>query len=64
MPPPAPPPPALAATPAAPAEVPKAVQAYDEVVIDGKLKLFVELTKSFASQSVVEQVRGARGWLD
>ena len=30
--------------------------AYDERVIDGKLKPFVELTGSFASQSVKEQV--------
>lgn len=56
VPPPPPPPPAAAALSAVPAEVPKAVLAYDEVVIDGKLKPFVELTKSFASQSVVDQV--------
>ncbi|KIP04798.1 hypothetical protein PHLGIDRAFT_109123 [Phlebiopsis gigantea 11061_1 CR5-6] len=52
-PPPPPPPPAAAA---APTEVPRVVVAYNEVVIDGQLKPFVELTKSFASESVVEQV--------
>ncbi|EKM55922.1 uncharacterized protein PHACADRAFT_256860 [Phanerochaete carnosa HHB-10118-sp] len=57
VPPPPPPPPAPATIPpVAPGEVPKAVRVYDEVIIDGKLKLFVELTKSFASQSVIEQV--------
>ncbi len=29
---------------------------FDELIIEGKLKPFVALTKSFASSSVVEQV--------
>ncbi|KAJ3726023.1 adenylate cyclase associated N terminal-domain-containing protein [Lentinula raphanica] len=37
-------------------ETPKSVVVFDEVVIDGKLKPFVELTKSFAGTSVVEIV--------
>lgn len=40
-----------------PAEVPRIVQAYHEQVIDGKLKPFVEFTKTFAGASVVETVR-------
>lgn len=59
MPPPAPHPPPAPAAPAAPApsdEVPAFVTAYDERVIEGKLKPFVELTKSFAVGSVIEQV--------
>ena len=51
--PPPPPPPAAAA----PAQDPRSVVAFDEQIIDGKLKPFVELTKSFASPSVIEQVR-------
>ncbi|KAL0580251.1 suppressor of rasval19 [Marasmius crinis-equi] len=54
-PPPPPPPPPPAAAPAMQA-VPKSVTAYDEVVIDGKLKPFLELTRSFAGPSVVEIV--------
>ncbi|TFK88794.1 cyclase-associated protein [Polyporus arcularius HHB13444] len=53
---PTPVPPPGAAAQAAPAETPRSVVAFDERVIDGKLKPFVELTKSFASQSVIEQV--------
>ncbi|KAI0637392.1 adenylate cyclase associated N terminal-domain-containing protein [Trametes polyzona] len=59
VPPPAPPPPppaAAAAAPSLPDETPESVTAYDERVIEGKLKPFVELTKSFAAPSVVEQV--------
>ncbi|KAJ6546527.1 adenylate cyclase associated N terminal-domain-containing protein [Mycena vulgaris] len=54
--PPAPPPPPP--PPAAPAalEVPPSVVAFDELVIDGKLKPFLQLTRSFAGQSVVEIV--------
>ncbi|RPD59148.1 cyclase-associated protein [Lentinus tigrinus ALCF2SS1-7] len=52
--PPPPPPPAAAA--AVPAEDPRSVVAFDEQVIEGKLKPFVELTKGFASPSVIEQV--------
>ncbi len=54
---PTPVPPPGAAAQAAPAETPRSVVAFDEQVIEGKLKPFVELTKSFASQSVIEQVR-------
>ena len=57
VPPPPPPPPAPIAPPAASAEIPRSVTAFDEQIIDGKLTPFVELTKSFASPSVVEQVR-------
>ncbi|KAF5365719.1 hypothetical protein D9758_003279 [Tetrapyrgos nigripes] len=48
---PAPPPP-----PPAPAlqEVPKSVTAFDEAIIEGKLKPWLELTRSFAGPSVVE----------
>ncbi|KAM5542594.1 hypothetical protein V8D89_003555 [Ganoderma adspersum] len=56
VPPPAPHVQAAAPTHAAPAETPRSVVAFDEQVIDGKLKPFVELTKSFASASVVEQI--------
>ncbi|KAI0329833.1 cyclase-associated protein [Cubamyces sp. BRFM 1775] len=56
VPPPPPPPPAPIAPPAAPAETPRSVAAFDEQIIDGKLTPFVELTKNFASPSVVEQV--------
>ncbi|KAI0695433.1 adenylate cyclase associated N terminal-domain-containing protein [Cerioporus squamosus] len=54
--PPPPPPPPGAVAPAAPAQDPRSVVAFDEQVIEGKLKPFVELTKSFASPSVIEQV--------
>ncbi|RDB24285.1 Adenylyl cyclase-associated protein [Hypsizygus marmoreus] len=69
-PPPPPPPPSVA--PAAPPvfEDPKSVTAFDEAVIDGKLKPFVELTKSFASASVIDivgliekQFRDLRGFI-
>ncbi|GBE82618.1 Adenylyl cyclase-associated protein [Sparassis crispa] len=58
VPPPPPPPPATVVPPPAPtlAEDPKSVVAYDELIIDGKLKPFVDLTKSFAGASVIEQV--------
>ncbi|KAJ7685036.1 cyclase-associated protein [Mycena polygramma] len=55
-PPPPPPPPPPAAPAAATFEVPKSVTAFDEIVIDGKLKPFLELTRSFAAPSVVEIV--------
>ncbi|KAJ7752004.1 adenylate cyclase associated N terminal-domain-containing protein [Mycena metata] len=54
-PPPPPPPPPPPAAPAAP-EVPQSVIAFDELVIEGKLKPFLELTRSFTSKSVVEIV--------
>ncbi|KAF8212397.1 cyclase-associated protein [Mycena galopus ATCC 62051] len=54
-PPPPPPPPAAAPAPAALA-VPPSVIAFDELVIDQKLKPFVELTRSLAGESVVEIV--------
>ncbi|KAI0806951.1 cyclase-associated protein [Fomes fomentarius] len=50
---PPPPPPPQAAVPA---EDPRSVVVFDELIIEGKLKPFVALTKSFASASVVEQV--------
>ena len=48
-PPPPPPPPAVI-------EEPKAAVAYDETVIEGKLKPFIELTNSFGSDALKEQV--------
>ncbi|KZT74000.1 cyclase-associated protein [Daedalea quercina L-15889] len=36
-------------------ETPRSVEAFDEMIIEGKVKPFVELTKSFAVQSVIEQ---------
>ena len=45
------------AAPAAPAEDPKSVTAYDELILQGKIKPFVELSKSFAAPAVVEAVR-------
>ena len=54
------PPPAPHAPPA-PAPVsagpPKSITDFDKMVIEGQLKPFVELTRSFAIPSVVEQVR-------
>ncbi|KAI4525200.1 hypothetical protein K525DRAFT_290851 [Schizophyllum commune Loenen D] len=44
------------AAPAAPAEDPKSVTAYDELILQGKIKPFVELSKSFAAPAVVEAV--------
>ncbi|EPQ58427.1 cyclase-associated protein [Gloeophyllum trabeum ATCC 11539] len=38
------------------AEEPQSITAYDQVIINGKLKAFLELTRSFAGESVVEQV--------
>ena len=54
VPPPPPPPPT---TIAPPAEDPKSVVAFDEQIIEGKLKPFVELTKGFSCQALVDQVR-------
>ncbi|KAJ7489861.1 cyclase-associated protein [Mycena galericulata] len=50
-----PPPPPPPAAPSAP-QVPQSVIAFDEMVIDGKLKPFLQLTRSFAGNSVVEIV--------
>ncbi|KAF9069812.1 adenylate cyclase associated N terminal-domain-containing protein [Rhodocollybia butyracea] len=53
----APPSPAQAAIPdTTMQETPKTVVVFDEVIIDGKVKPFVELTRSFAAASVVEMV--------
>ena len=38
------------------AETPRSVLAFDERIIDDKLKTFVELTKSLGAPLVVEQV--------
>lgn len=58
MPPPAPHAPAPAApAPIIPTETPESVVAYDEQIIEGKVKPWVELTKSFAVASVIDQVR-------
>jgi len=54
VPPPPPPPPPPA--PAAVAEDPKSVTAFDDLVIDSKLKPFLELTRGFAPESVKEQI--------
>lgn len=43
--------------PPATQEDPKSVTAFDEAVITGKLKPFLELSRSFAGASVVEIVR-------
>ncbi|PCH38464.1 hypothetical protein WOLCODRAFT_136295 [Wolfiporia cocos MD-104 SS10] len=53
---PTPVPPPLAPPPALVAETPRSVEVFDEVIIEGNLKPFVDLTKSFAVASVVEQV--------
>ncbi|KAJ8509525.1 hypothetical protein ONZ45_g8310 [Pleurotus djamor] len=53
--PPAPPPPPAPSTPG-PAEVPRSVLLFDEAIVDGKLKAFVELTKGFPSEALIEQV--------
>ena len=37
-------------------EDPKAATAYDEIVIEGNLKPFIELTNSFGSDGLKEQV--------
>jgi adenylyl cyclase-associated protein len=37
-------------------EDPKAVTAYDETIIEGKLKPFIEITNSFGSDALKEQV--------
>ncbi|EJD05958.1 uncharacterized protein FOMMEDRAFT_119381 [Fomitiporia mediterranea MF3/22] len=53
-PPPPPPPPLQTLTTMT--EIPRSVEAFDENIVNGKLKAFVELTKSFASPLVIEQV--------
>ncbi|KAI0781345.1 cyclase-associated protein [Trametes elegans] len=54
---PVPPPAPHAPAPIAPpAETPRSVAEFDERIIEGRVKPFVALTKSFASPSVVEQV--------
>ena len=45
-------PPAATALP----EAPRSIVAFDEIVIEGKLKPFLELTRSFAGASVLEIV--------
>ncbi|KAF8894701.1 cyclase-associated protein [Infundibulicybe gibba] len=57
-PPPPPPPPPQQPTPvsSAPLEDPKSVVAFDELVIEGRVKPFLELTRSFAGASVIEIV--------
>jgi len=49
----------VAATPTnqVPAETPKSVSAFQENVINGKLKPFIESTQSFAGPNVIEVVR-------
>lgn len=37
-------------------EVPKAVTVYDETIVEGKLKPLVEITNSFGSDALKEQV--------
>ena len=49
-PPPPPPPPPVAI------EDPKVATAYDEIILEGKLKPFIELTNSFGSDTLKEQV--------
>lgn len=49
--------PAAAAPVSAMPATPKSVVVFEEMVIDGKLKSFVELTSSFAGAPVVEIVR-------
>ncbi|PAV24323.1 adenylyl cyclase-associated [Pyrrhoderma noxium] len=53
--PPPPPPPPPAPVPVT-AETPRSVQAFDENIIDGKLKSFIDLSKSLGSPLVIEQV--------
>ncbi|KAL1947333.1 hypothetical protein VTO73DRAFT_14294 [Trametes versicolor] len=56
VPPPAPHAPAPAApAPIIPTETPESVVAYDEQILEGKVKPWVELTKSFAVASVIDQ---------
>ncbi|KZT28536.1 hypothetical protein NEOLEDRAFT_1129357 [Neolentinus lepideus HHB14362 ss-1] len=45
-----------AAPPTMTEEEPQSIIAYDEVIMNGKLKAFLELTRSFAGESVIEQV--------
>jgi len=51
-PPPPPPPPVIEA----PSESPRAVIAYDEIIIEGKLKAFLEINKAIAPPPLNEQV--------
>jgi adenylyl cyclase-associated protein len=53
---PAPPPPPPPPPPPAVIEDPKAAIAYDEAILEGKLKPFIELTNSFGSDALKEQV--------
>lgn len=57
---PVPPPHASSAHAASAIQTPRSVEAYDETVIAGKVNPFVELTKSFSVQSVIEQVRALK----
>lgn len=57
IPPPPPPPPVASAA----VEDPKSVVAFDDLVIESKLKPFLELTRNFAVESVKEQVRSSSG---
>jgi adenylyl cyclase-associated protein len=52
LPPPPPPPPPAATM----AEIPRSVVAFDETVIEGKLKPFLELTRSLGGECLIEQV--------
>ncbi|KAI0648265.1 adenylate cyclase associated N terminal-domain-containing protein [Trametes meyenii] len=58
VPPPPPPPLAAIPPPVVSEEIPESVTAFDERILEGKVKPFVELTKSFASPSVIEQQVG------
>jgi adenylyl cyclase-associated protein len=51
-PPPPPPPPVIEV----PSESPRAVIAYDEIIIEGKLKAFLEINKAIAPPPLNEQV--------
>lgn len=62
-PPPPPPPPPTVAPALAAVEEPKFITAFDDAVIKGKLKPFIELSNSFAGDSVKEQVSSIRGFL-
>lgn len=54
---PVPPPHAAVQAASLPVEIPESVSAFDERILEGKVKPFVELTKSFAIASVIDQVR-------
>ncbi len=51
---PPPPPPAPATAPHA--EDPRSVLAFDEVILEGKLKPFIQATREFPCQALIEQV--------